>query len=62
MSFKFEKLLIWQKAMDFGEEIYLLTESFPKKEMQKVNKDELQLDSNQLQKVHNELQFQYHKQ
>ena len=33
MSFKFEKLLIWQKAMDFGEEIYLLTESFPKKEM-----------------------------
>jgi len=33
MSFKFEKLLIWQKAMDFGEEIYLLTESFPKKEI-----------------------------
>ena len=33
MSFKFEKLLIWQKAMDFGEEIYLLTETFPKKEM-----------------------------
>ena len=33
MSFKFEKLLIWQKAMDFGEEIYILTETFPKKEM-----------------------------
>ena len=33
MSFKFEKLIIWQKAMDFGEEIYLLTETFPKKEM-----------------------------
>ena len=33
MSFKFEKLLIWQKAMDFGEEVYLLTETFPKKEM-----------------------------
>ncbi len=33
MSFKFEKLLIWQKAMDFGEEIYGLTETFPKKEI-----------------------------
>jgi len=33
MSFKFEKLLICKKAMDFGEEIYLLTETFPKKEM-----------------------------
>ncbi len=33
MSFKFEKLLIWQKAMDFGEEIYFLAEKFPKKEM-----------------------------
>jgi four helix bundle protein len=33
MSFKFEKLIIWQKAMDFGEEINLLTENFPKKEM-----------------------------
>ena len=33
MSFKFEKLIIWQKAMDFGEEINLLSEEFPKKEM-----------------------------
>jgi four helix bundle protein len=33
MSFKFEKLIIWQKAMDFGEEINLLTEKFPKKEI-----------------------------
>ena len=33
MSFKFEKLVIWQKAMDFGEEIYRLTATFPKNEM-----------------------------
>jgi four helix bundle protein len=33
MSFKFEKLIIWQKAMDFGEEINLLAESFPKREI-----------------------------
>ena len=30
--FKFESLLIWQKAMDFGEAIYLLSNNFPKKE------------------------------
>lgn len=33
MSFKFEKLIIWQKAMDFGEEINLMAESFPKREI-----------------------------
>jgi four helix bundle protein len=33
MSFKFEKLIIWQKAMDFGEEINLLTAKFPQKEI-----------------------------
>lgn len=33
IKFKFEKLIIWQKAMDFGEEINVMTESFPKKEM-----------------------------
>jgi four helix bundle protein len=33
MSFKFEKLIIWQKAMDFGEEINNLTLDFPKKEI-----------------------------
>ena len=32
MSFKFEKLLIWQNAMDFGEEINALTSVFPEKE------------------------------
>lgn len=32
MNFKFEKLVIWQKAMDFGEEIYLLSQNFPKNE------------------------------
>lgn len=30
MSFKFEKLIIWQKAMDFGEEIHELTATFSK--------------------------------
>ncbi|KIA88004.1 four helix bundle protein [Kaistella jeonii] len=33
MSFKFEKLIIWQKAMDFGEEIQSLSDNFPKKEI-----------------------------
>lgn len=33
MSFKFEKLIIWQKAMDFGEDINNLTSFFPKKEI-----------------------------
>jgi four helix bundle protein len=33
MSFKFEKLIIWQKAMDFGEAINKLTNKFPKKEL-----------------------------
>jgi len=32
MSFKFEKLIIWQKSMDFGESIYKLTLKFPKDE------------------------------
>lgn len=31
-KFKFEKLLIWQKAMDLGEDINSLIDSFPKKE------------------------------
>jgi len=33
MSFKFEKLEIWQKAMDMGEEMNSLAEIFPKKEI-----------------------------
>lgn len=33
MSFKFEKLIIWQKAMDFGEEINEIVQEFPKLEM-----------------------------
>ena len=32
MEFKFEKLIIWQKAMEFGESIYNLTAKFPKDE------------------------------
>lgn len=33
MSFKFEKLIIWQKAMDFGEEINSLALKFPNHEL-----------------------------
>lgn len=33
MSFKFESLIIWNKAMDLGEDINRLSEKFPKKEM-----------------------------
>ncbi len=33
MGFKFEKLIIWQKAMDLGEEMNSLSETFPKKEI-----------------------------
>lgn len=32
MSFKFEKLIIWQKSMDFGENIFKLSRNFPKDE------------------------------
>jgi four helix bundle protein len=32
MKFKFEKLIVWQKAMDYGESIYGLTINFPKEE------------------------------
>jgi len=33
MHFKFEKLVIWQKAMDFGEDIFLTSSKFPKEEI-----------------------------
>lgn len=33
MQFKFEKLIVWQKAMDYGEAIYLLSGKFPKEEI-----------------------------
>ncbi len=32
VKFKFEKLIIWQKAMDYGESIFRLSDKFPKKE------------------------------
>lgn len=32
-KFKFEKLVIWQKAMDFGEDINQISDKFPKKEL-----------------------------
>lgn len=33
MNFKFEKLTIWQKAMDFGEDINKAAYKFPKEEL-----------------------------
>ena len=33
MNFKFEKLIIWQKAMEYGENIYRLSCKFPKEEI-----------------------------
>lgn len=33
MNFKFEKLLIWQKAMDLAEEIHELSKKIPKEEL-----------------------------
>ena len=33
MAFKFEKLTVWQKAIELSGEISELTESFPRKEM-----------------------------
>jgi four helix bundle protein len=33
MKFKFENLIIWQKAMEFGESINKLTFEFPKEEI-----------------------------
>ena len=32
MKFKFENLIIWQQAMEFGENIFLLSKQFPKEE------------------------------
>jgi len=33
MKFKFEKLIIWQKAMEYGEAIFQLSTNFPKEEI-----------------------------
>jgi four helix bundle protein len=33
VKFKFEKLIIWQKAMDYGENIFHLSKQFPKDEI-----------------------------
>ncbi len=32
VKFKFEKLIIWQKAMDFGEQIHSMAYNFPEEE------------------------------
>jgi len=37
MSFKFESLIIWQKAMRLGEEINILSDQFPQKEIYNLN-------------------------
>jgi len=33
MSFKFEKLIVWQKAVDLATEVHELTKKFPKDEL-----------------------------
>ena len=33
MNYRFEKLIAWQKAMDFCLEIYAITKDFPKEEL-----------------------------
>jgi four helix bundle protein len=33
MSFKFEKLIVWQKAVDLASDVHDLTKSFPKDEL-----------------------------
>jgi len=33
MSFKFEKLLVWQKAVDLSADVHVLTKKFPKDEL-----------------------------
>ncbi|HEY0243937.1 MAG TPA: four helix bundle protein [Mucilaginibacter sp.] len=33
MGFKFEKLIVWQKAVDLSSEINKLTKTFPKEEL-----------------------------
>lgn len=33
MGFKFEKLIVWQKAVDLSYEIHQLTKKFPKDEL-----------------------------
>ena len=37
MAFKFEKLKVWQKALDLADEIDQLTKTFPKEEMYVLN-------------------------
>tara|TARA_R110002020_G_scaffold456706_1_gene673298 strand:- start:455 stop:682 length:228 start_codon:yes stop_codon:yes gene_type:complete len=37
VSFKFEKLQIWQKAMEFGENVTKMTDFFPKKELHNLS-------------------------
>ena len=33
MAFKFEKLIIWSKALEISDEIHIMTRTFPKEEL-----------------------------
>lgn len=33
MKFKFEKLVVWQQALDLSMQVHLITKKFPKDEM-----------------------------
>ena len=33
MAFKFEKLIVWQRALELANSVHLLTRSFPKEEL-----------------------------
>ncbi len=43
MKIKFEDLIIWQKAMDLGENIDKLADTFPKKEFNQYYDDSFNL-------------------
>ena len=32
MSFKFERIVVWKRAMDFGEEVFSISKKFPDNE------------------------------
>jgi len=36
MKFKFEDLVIWQKSMDLGEDMNILSRAFPKDEIFRI--------------------------
>lgn len=54
MSFKFEKLIIWQKSMDFGESIFNLSQNFPKDEGLYKSKNRKYISEENFNKLYNE--------